>query len=176
MAYKKCKCVYCGEPLDRNTEEWKPAPAGRYAHKKCFDDRQARLQEQQEEREYRSKIHEKVKEVCGIEYVKSRTEKQIKEYLSEGKTAKGIYKTLEYWYDIKHSDPSEAHGGIGIVPYVYGQAQKYWQDQTEKKQINAEIHDESVQIYLDIQKASPRQCNYKGKITKPKRRTIFKLD
>ena len=174
--YRPCKCVYCGKPLDRNVEEWEQAPSNRYAHKSCYDKRQEEIQEQKTERKYKAKIHEKNKEVCGIQYVKTRTEKQIKEYLKEGMTAKNIYKTLEYWYDIKKQDPAEAHGGIGIVPYVYHQAMEYWQKQKIIGTQNDIIDDDTINGYLNIQESLPRQCNHKERIVKPKRKTFFILD
>ena len=54
-------------------------------------------------------------------------------------TYSGIYKTLQYWYEIKNNDISKANGGIGIVPYVYDQAKQYFisiwiaQQQNENK-------------------------------------------
>lgn len=174
--YRPCKCVYCGKTLDRNTEEWEQAPSNRYAHKTCYDKKQKELQEQKTEREYRAKIHEKIKEVCGIQYVKTKTEKQIKKYLEEGMTAVGIFKALEYWYDVKKSDPAEAKGGIGIVPYIYGESEKYWARQTAIKENNSNVNKENLEISLIIQQALPRQCNHKEKIIKPKRKTFFMLD
>ena len=174
--YRPCKCVYCGETLDRNTEEWEQAPSNRYAHKTCYDKKQKELQEQKTEREYRAKIHEKIKEVCGIQYVKTKTEKQIKKYLEEGMTAVGIFKALEYWYDIKKSDPAEAKGGIGIVPYIYHDSNLYWEKQNAIKAQNTNTNDDLIEDYLTIQDSLPRQCNHKERIVKPKRKTFFMLD
>lgn len=174
--YRPCKCVYCGKPLDRNVEEWEQAPRNRYAHKSCYDKRQEEIQEQKTEREYKAKIHEKVQEVCGIQYVKTKTEKQLKTYLQEGMTAEQIYKALEYWYDVKKSDPAEAKGGIGIVPYILGQSEEYWNKQANIKAQNDNTNEELVNDYLSMQDILPRQCNHKERIVKPKRKTFFMLD
>lgn len=174
--YRPCKCVYCGEALDRNTEEWEQAPGGRYAHKKCYEDKMLQTQEQKIEREYKTKIHEKTKEVCGIQYVKTKTEKQLKAYLQDGMTAQQIYKALEYWYDVKKSDPAGAKGGIGIVPYILGQSEEYWNKQASMKEQNNNTNEELIDDYLLMQDSLPRQCNHKERIVKPKRKTFFMLD
>lgn len=176
MKYKLCKCVYCGESLDRNTEEWETTPNHRYAHKKCFDQKMQEKKEKQEIAQYKIKIHEKVQEVCGVSYVKTRTEKQIKQYLLEGKTAEGIYKTLEYWYDIKHGDPAEAHGGIGIVPYIYEEAIQYWNKQEHMKQTGMSIPQEQINQYVNSYNGLPRKCPPRAKVTKPLRTIYFILD
>lgn len=175
MKYRPCKCVYCGKALDRNTEEWEQAPGNRYAHKSCYDKKQEEIQEQKTEREYRAKIHEKVQEVCGIQYVKSRVDKQLKEFIDKGMTAEKLYQTLEYWYDVKKSDPEAAHGGIGILPYVYEESEKYWARQAAIKENNSNVNKENVETSLIIQQALPRQCNHKERIVKPKRKVYFDL-
>lgn len=175
MAYKKCKCLYCGEPLDRNTEEWEQVPGNRYAHKSCYDKKQEKIQEQKKEREYKAKIHKKVQEVCGIQYVKSRVDKQLKEYIEKGMTAEKLYQTLEYWYDVKKSDPEAAHGGIGILPYIYEESEKYWARQAAIKENNSNVDKESLETSSIVQQALPRQCNYRERISKPKRKVLFNL-
>lgn len=174
--YRPCKCVYCGKPLDRNLEEWEQAPSNRYAHKSCYDKRQEEIQEQKTEREYKAKIHEKVQEVCGIQYVKSRVDKQLKEFIDKGMTTEKLYKALEYWYDVKKSDPAAAHGGIGILPYIYEESDKYWARRAAIKDNNSNVNKESLETSLIVQQALPRQCNHKEKIIKPKRKTFFMLD
>lgn len=175
MKYRPCKCVYCGKALDRNTEEWEQAPGNRYAHKSCYDKKQEEIQEQKIEREYKAKIHEKVQEVCGIQYVKSRVDKQLKEFIDKGMTAEKLYQTLEYWYDVKKSDPEAAHGGIGILPYVYEESERYWARQAAIKENNSNVNKENVETSLIIQRALPRQCNHKERIVKPKRKVYFDL-
>ena len=52
--------------------------------------------------------------------------KQWNAFLKQGKTAKGIYFSLKYYYEVMNGDISKAEGGIGIVPYVYEDAAAYW--------------------------------------------------
>ena len=37
-----------------------------------------------------------------------------------------MYKTLIWWFELKHGDIEKANGGIGIIPYVYEQASQYY--------------------------------------------------
>lgn len=173
--YRPCKCVYCGEPLDRNTEEWEQIPSGRYAHKTCYDKKQTELQEQQTERKYKAKIHEKIKDVCGIQYIRAKVESQLKECLGKGMTAEDVFKALEYWYDVKKGDPAGAKGGIGIAQYIYPEAKAYWEKQAAMKVQNADADDNLIKDYLAVQNSLPRQCNHREHIVKPKRKTLFML-
>ena len=56
-------------------------------------------------------------------------EKMLKE---NNFTNKGIYFALRYFYEIKHGDKEKSHGGIGIVPYIYGESAQYWIDREKK--------------------------------------------
>lgn len=110
-------CKYCKESFDTEQEEYKKE-SNRYAHLKCWE-------EQQKKVEYTEKIHKKMRDLLGEGYSRNKVDRQIKEYLDEGKTASGIFHTLEYWYDVKKADPSKAYGGIGIVPHIYLEARTY---------------------------------------------------
>lgn len=55
---------------------------------------------------------------------------QLKRMLAEGMTYAGIRYAL--WYSINIKDMG--YKGIGIVPYVYDEAKRYWQWQQQMKQ------------------------------------------
>ena len=46
--------------------------------------------------------------------------------VKKGRTPKGIYFTLRYFYDIKKNNPAKSNGSIGIVDYIYEEATNYW--------------------------------------------------
>lgn len=52
--------------------------------------------------------------------------KQWGTFLKQGYTAKGMYLTLRYFYDVKKGDKEKANGGIGIIPFIYKDAENYW--------------------------------------------------
>ena len=65
---------------------------------------------------------------------------QINRYLQEHPeyTYSGIKLTLEYFYKIKKNPIEKANGGIGIVPWVYEEAKRYYYNQWLLSQKNAE--------------------------------------
>lgn len=50
----------------------------------------------------------------------------IEKYEKEGYTFLGMIRALEWFYIIKKNDRSKAKGSIGIVPYVYKEANDYY--------------------------------------------------
>ena len=122
MAKHMVKCFYCGKTFDANSEPFVKPRANRYAHAAC--DQQANANKTQEERDYEILV-DYIKQLLGN--VNPRVWKQLKEYKEQyGYTYSGIYKTLVWWFDLKHNDVEKANGGIGIVPYVYDQASHYY--------------------------------------------------
>lgn len=118
------KCVYCQQLFDRDREPTVAVSTKRYAHKKCYD--QIEGQKTQEERDYEL-LEKYLMELFNTNYVSARIKKQIKEYKEEyNYTISGMYKALVWWYDIQHSDITKANDGIGIIPYIYDQAYKYY--------------------------------------------------
>jgi hypothetical protein len=59
-----------------------------------------------------------------IDYVKFSS--QWANFLKKNMTAKGIYFTLRYHYEIKNGDAGKAENGIGIVPHIYEEGTCYW--------------------------------------------------
>lgn len=122
------KCFYCQQLFDRNSEPFEKPKGNRYAHKKCYEAHIGSLS--QEERDYETLI-DYIKKLLGND-LNPRVWKQLKEYKTlldfQGKpyTYSGMYKSLVYWYDIRHADVEKANGGIGIIPYIYNDALKYY--------------------------------------------------
>lgn len=161
-------CKYCGKTFDSDKEEFiKEGP--RYIHKKCYNNKQ-------NEEGYRIKIHDFMRQLLQDSYSKYKIDKQIKEFVADGKSISGIYKTLNYWYNIKKADTSKANGGIGIVPYVYSDAKKYYKEQVKNKEnfqkVESKIAEDAKELF-----SSPKI--YKRKkvpIKKPTKVTYFELD
>lgn len=123
MAKKMVKCLYCGVSFDANSEPFEKPRSNRYAHKACYEKHEAG--KSQEERDY-EKLVEYIKHLLGST-PNPRVWKQLKEYREiYNFTYSGIHKTLTWWYEIKGNSIEKANGGIGIVPYVYDDACKYY--------------------------------------------------
>ena len=121
MAKHMVKCFYCGKMLDANNEPYTKPRANRYAHTECHQ--RANENKTQEEKDYEQLV-EYIKHLFGNP--NPRVWKQIKEYKELGYTYSGMYKTLVWWFDLKHGDIEKANGGIGIIPFVYDQASQYY--------------------------------------------------
>lgn len=118
MAHK-VKCKYCGLTFDRDVEECVKINT-RYAHSECYAKGQqaAAL----EEEKYR-KITDLIVTLDKGEIDWGRVGSQIKRFLNNGMTYDGIYYTLYYFYIIKKNK----YKSVGIVPYVYDEAKRYYE-------------------------------------------------
>lgn len=120
MAKAPVKCLYCGEIFDRNKEPCQKIGL-RYAHQECYDLNFT------EEDDYREKIYQFVKKIFGPNYKYQAIETQRKSFVKKGMTNKGIYYTLKYYFEIQNGSIEKSAGRIGIVPYVYEEAQEYYE-------------------------------------------------
>lgn len=145
----KVKCIYCGEIFDRDKVPFVQISARRYAHKDCCtseDEKQAQLEKDKNE------LEEYIKKLFNISYLDPRIKKQIKQYIEEYHYSySGIHKSLTYFFEIKGNPIEKANGGIGIVPYVYNNAYRYYYALWEAKQKNEnKIVKEYVPIVKEI--------------------------
>ena len=72
-------------------------------------------------------LEEYVVRLLQLDCINARIRKQIKDMKDTYNFSySGIQKSLEYFYEVKGNPISKANGGIGIVPYVYEDAKKYY--------------------------------------------------
>ena len=93
---------------------------------------------------------------------------QIQKFLQDHPeyTYSGIRRTLEYFYEIKKNSLDKANGGIGIVPWVYEEAKRYYYNQWLLSQKNAE---KDIETY----KPKIKDIIIKPPKRQPKKRKIF---
>ena len=121
---KPVKCLYCGETFDREKEEAILVTAIWYAHKKCYE--QLNVTKSQADLDYEELINY-IKVMLKDSYIDIKVKKQIMDFKKEyNYTFSGMLKTLQWWYDIKQNPIDKANGGIGIIPFVYDEAYKYF--------------------------------------------------
>lgn len=170
------KCNYCDELFDRDEVEWVQLSNKRYAHKTCDDKYQKQLQEKEDKKKYKALIHQKMKDVCGNTYIKTKVEKQIKAYVENGISEREIYNTLIYWYDVKQNSPADANGGIGIVPYVHVEATKYMKTEYRRKHMYDNLDKNAVQKEI-TNRDKPRKIEMTvPQVQPPKRKYQFNLE
>ena len=123
MAKHMVKCPICGKFFDANEEEYIKNNR-RYIHKVCFD--QQAKEKTQEEKDF-DELYRYCKKIFGENFnflaMKKTAEKYKKEY---NYTYSGMLRTLKYFYEIKGNSIEKSNYGIGIIPYQYEEAYRYF--------------------------------------------------
>lgn len=153
------KCYYCGKQFDRDIEGYIKPNARRYAHKICPNINQEIIQKQQTI----DNFYQYTKKILGDNFTFVRVRQQVEEYLKEpyNFTYEGMMLSLKYWYEIKKNNVDKAKGAIGIIPYIYNDAKKYFIDIYNAQQINKNknlklMHENKViKIEIPKRKAKP---------------------
>ena len=130
------KCVYCGEIFDRDKEVCVEVSPRRYAHDNCNKKGTEDLKE----------IEEYIKKIFCETTVNPKIKKQINDFRKDyGYTYSGILKCLKWWFEIQGNTIDKAMGGIGIVPYIYKEVEKYYysiyiaQEKNQNKELNNQV-------------------------------------
>lgn len=167
---RSVKCLYCEQQFYRENEDYVQV-SGRYAHKHCYE---VYLQKQ----EYRQQIHQRMQKYCGTSYSAARINKQLKNFVEEKHfTEEGILNTIIYWFEIRGEDPEKSYGGIGIVPYVYNDAQRYFKQKQENEEKFKRLDKEKINKEIENRDNKEREvCGKRPKIIRPRRVNYFDLD
>ena len=137
------KCLYCKQPLNRDKEPYIKVPQGqnnRYAHEECFYKNKEKNGHRRELTDLIQKLYKPYEPDWSL------IGKQIALYESQGYTLIGMRLTLEFVYVIMKQKLDRTKG-IGIIPYKYRAAQKYYEQQNniyikaeEMRQYNQNIN------------------------------------
>lgn len=135
-------CRVCNGEIDRNTTEegkdWIMRSKGWFYHKDCYDGWVAEkdnLHASKNNEEWLDYTWEFLTKEMLMEIDYPKFQKQWDSYLKKNMTAKGIYFSLRYYYDIQKAPRNKAKGGIGIVPYVYDEGCGYWVEREKEKKV-----------------------------------------
>lgn len=114
-------CCVCKKNINKKIDPYKQLAKSQYAHLAC-----AELEEKREKTDA-EKLDIYIMKLFDWDYVHPRVRKQINNFVEAYDfTYSGIQKSLEYFYVIKGNPIDKANGGIGIVPYVYQDAYRYY--------------------------------------------------
>ena len=134
------QCTYCKKTLSKKDEDCVFIDSNKYAHKSC-----QQLEEQREKTD-KEKLEDYIKQLFNITYIEPRVKNQIKKFTEEyNYTYSGMQKTLYYFYEIKGGDKEKANGGIGIIPYVYQDAHRYFYNLWLMQQTNKDVE---INLYV----------------------------
>lgn len=150
MAKHIVKCLYCGKEFDTNDSsiEWMKPNERRYAHKKCYEEYQASLSKEEQDKEA---LYQYIKKTLGKTMDYAKVKRQVKQYRDENNyTYSGMLSTLKYVFEVKGNSVEAAHGGIGIIPYAYKQAYDYYyaiylaQHNTQQKKMTNKVEEITI--------------------------------
>ena len=151
-----CKIRFDTEQLGQN--EWIMPSKNWYYHTSCYESfakKKGALKENDltvevEDDLWMSAVYDYLTKdlKMSLNYVKFKG--QWASYLKKGMTAKGIYFTLRYFYEIKKGDTQKSENGIGIVPFIYEEGTCYWGERNQRDKnicarIEAEIRKDFIQ-------------------------------
>lgn len=143
---KTIRCHYCDQPIIASQAE---RAYGKNFHADClplFEDRR--------------ELYRYICRLWGLKSVGPTIARQIKNFKDKGYTYKGMMYSLKYFFEIKQNNNDKYKGRetVGIIPYVYEDARKYY----------AEIVNRRNQIANDVlqqekQKSEVRHIKSKQK-------------
>jgi hypothetical protein len=131
---RKVKCPVCGSFNDKENTVFHNS---KYHCKICFDNKQ------NEAKDYKELIAY-ICELYGIDTPTGWMLKQIKDFKEQfNYTYKGIKTTLHYFFEIQEGNDVSNSVGIGIVPFVYEEAKRFYIDKKAVKDsvIGVDIND-----------------------------------
>lgn len=134
-------CRICKANIDRdNQTDWvEPSPKWFY-HASCYEDfakKKGRIREGDIEVEvtddiWKDAIYDYFKKDLKVALNYTKFLSQWDNLIKKGRTGKGIYFSLRYFYEIAKGDPAQSKNGIGIVDHIYEEATQYWGDRNQR--------------------------------------------
>ena len=166
-------CRFCKVRFDTNEEEWIMPSKNHYFHRSCYDNwvnKKDDVHTVADDDMWMDASYQFLTRdmLIAVDYRKFQS--QFNNFKKKGRTAKGIYFSLLYFYRIKKGDRSKAEGGIGIVDYVYEDATNYYGERTKRgENIVAEIE-------RQVREASQQKEQKVVKKAKKKKTKVVSLD
>ena len=154
MAKAIVKCLYCGEQFDRNDPSNHFIKIGRrYAHQRCANEYNESLTQEQKDL---NALIEYIKDLLKEDYNFMKVKKQIEDYHKKyDYSYSGMLRSLKWFYEVKNNSIDKANGGIGIIPFIYNEAYKYYYNIYLAQQKNKDIENYQTKI-TEITIQSPR--------------------
>ena len=143
----KVKCLICEKIFDREKEPCVKI-GRRYAHLLCAEKENPSLAQEEKDKDT---FYQMVKSIYGEDYNFIMINKQATEYIKQyGYTWSGMTGCLHWFYNINHGNLEEGNGGIGIIPFIYEDVKKYYQQRyaTENKNKNKKVRQQIIEFTI----------------------------
>ena len=123
----KVKCAFCKSETDKIEKNEAVRIDDKNFHSSCA-------------KKYvdRKELNEVICRIFNFEKPGPRINVHISKFVKEGMTYKGMTNALIYFYDIKKNSVEKSNNGIGIIPWVYEEAQNYFKKETNKERRRTE--------------------------------------
>lgn len=167
MARHIVHCRVCKGEIETNSEtNWIMPSRNFYYHRDCYESWQTKKNDVNANVEndelWKDATYQYLLRDLYIAVDYNKFASQWKNFLKKGRTAKGIYFTVRYFYEIEKGDRDKAQGGIGIVDYVYNDACAYWVDRERKgeqivSQIEAQVKQEKNRKEIAVVKRDKKK-------------------
>lgn len=168
-------CRICKGDIDRNCtleeRDWFERASGWYYHKKCYDEWQTKKDDIRTDTPdldlWKDATYQYLRRDLKIVVNWEKFNSQFTHLLNKGRTAKGIYFAVRYFYEIEKGDREKAQGGIGIVDHIYARSTNYWAEKQRNgenilKQIEQQIKEQREREVVIVPKHKKKK---KSKIT-----------
>ena len=145
-------CRICKGVIDRDAQnDWIMPQEKWYYHIVCHEDfakkrgaiKEGDIHIEADDDLWKSAVYDYLRKDVKISLDWKKFNSQWNNFLKKGLTAKGIYFTLRYFYEIEKGDASKSENGIGIVPHVYERGTCYWGERN--------LHDKGVCARIEAQ-------------------------
>jgi len=158
---RKLKCPVCGSFNDKEVTVFYNQ---KYYCPICYENKK------KESEDYKSLI-DYICDIYNLEVPNGWILKQIKEFKDQFKyTYGGMKATLNYFYCIKEEEEPEEGMGIGIVPFMYDEAKRFY---AEKKAVKDSMQGFNID---DIEKNKTIHINEQDKSKNEKYKEIVDID
>lgn len=170
-------CRICKGPIDRDAQnDWIMPKDKWYYHTACHDDfakkkgaiKEGDLGIEADDDLWKSAVYDYLKKDIKISLNFIKFQSQWDNFLKKGMTAKGIYFTLRYFYEVEKGDPSKCENGIGIVPHIYERGTCYWGERNQR--------DKGICARIEAQILQAASKEVKVIFQPPKKKTVPVVD
>lgn len=140
-------CRYCKKKdIDRNKQikdiDWVNPSVNWFYHADCyklkkeeeFRKQNKTLRDSMEEPQWKESVYYFLKNDLKIVVDYERFSREWSRLINKGRTPKGIYFALKYFYEIKKHSTDKSNGSIGIVDYIYEESYKYWKERDSREE------------------------------------------
>lgn len=176
-------CRVCNGEIDRNTTEegkdWIMRSKGWFYHKDCYDNWAAEkdsLHANKNNDEWFDYAWNFLTKEMLMEIDYPKFQKQWASYLKKNMTAKGIYFSLRYYYDIQKAPRNKAKGGIGIVPYIYDEGCSYWVEREKKERGICERIGQQLRLRAEVEQKRDTKVQIRRKSQRKKKYSLEMIE